>query len=46
MPKKQGQETASVIYEGLKKGYDEKYDLVICDTSGSLLNKLNYGVFL
>lgn len=41
MPKKQGQETASVIYEGLKKGYDEKYDLVICDTSGRLQNKVN-----
>lgn len=41
VPKKQGQETASVIYEGLKKGYDEKYDLVICDTSGRLQNKVN-----
>lgn len=41
VPKKQGQETASVIYEGLKKGYDENYDLVICDTSGRLQNKVN-----
>lgn len=41
VPKKQGQETASVIYEGLKKGYEEKYDLVICDTSGRLQNKIN-----
>ena len=41
IPNKQNQETASVIYEGLKKGYDEKYDLIICDTSGRLQNKVN-----
>lgn len=40
-PNKIGQETASVIYEGVKKGYEEKYDLVICDTSGRLQNKVN-----
>lgn len=40
-PKKVGQETASVIFEGVKKGYEEKYDLVICDTSGRLQNKIN-----
>lgn len=41
VPIKVGQETASVIYEGVKKGYEEKYDLVICDTSGRLQNKVN-----
>lgn len=41
VPNKVGQETASVIYEGVKKGYEEKYDLVICDTSGRLQNKVN-----
>lgn len=41
VPKKENQETASVIYEGLQKGYSEKYDLIICDTSGRLQNKVN-----
>lgn len=41
VPKKSGQETASVIYEGLQKGYSENYDLIICDTSGRLQNKVN-----
>lgn len=40
-PRKEGQDPASVIYEGLEKGYHEKYDLVICDTSGRLQNKVN-----
>lgn len=40
-PKKSGQDPASVIYEGLEKGYAEHYDLVICDTSGRLQNKVN-----
>ena len=40
-PKKEGQDPASVIYEGLSKGYNEKYDLIICDTSGRLQNKIN-----
>lgn len=40
-PDKEGQETASVIYKGVQKGYAEKYDLVICDTSGRLQNKTN-----
>ncbi|MDE6289652.1 MAG: signal recognition particle-docking protein FtsY, partial [Ureaplasma sp.] len=38
---KEGQDPASLIYTGVKKGYDEKYDLVICDTSGRLQNKVN-----
>lgn len=41
LPQKEGQETASVIYKGLEKGYTEHYDLVICDTSGRLQNKIN-----
>ena len=40
-PKKEGQDPASVIYEGLEKGYKDKYDLIICDTSGRLQNKVN-----
>jgi len=30
-----------VIYDGLQKGYSENYDLIICDTSGRLQNKVN-----
>lgn len=41
LPQKEGQDPASVIYTGVKKGYDENYDLVICDTSGRLHNKVN-----
>lgn len=41
IPKKDGQDPASVIFEGLEKGYKEKYDLIICDTSGRLQNKMN-----
>ncbi|MGL4950668.1 MAG: signal recognition particle-docking protein FtsY [Mycoplasma sp.] len=40
-PKKDGQDPASVIFEGLEKGYASKYDLIICDTSGRLQNKVN-----
>ena len=40
-PKKEGQDPASVIFEGISKGYAEKYDLIICDTSGRLQNKIN-----
>ena len=40
-PKKSQQETAAVIYDGLQKGYSENYDLIICDTSGRLQNKVN-----
>lgn len=40
-PKKTGQDPASVIFEGLEKGYKEHYDLIICDTSGRLQNKIN-----
>lgn len=40
-PKSDKQDPASVIYEGLEKGYANKYDLIICDTSGRLQNKVN-----
>lgn len=39
VPKNPKIDAASVIYDGVKKGYQEKYDLVICDTSGRLHNK-------
>lgn len=35
------QDSPSIIYQGVKKGVEEKYDLVICDTSGRLQNKIN-----
>lgn len=41
VPKHENQETASVIFQGLQKGYGEGYDVVICDTSGRLQNKIN-----
>ncbi|MDE5553353.1 MAG: signal recognition particle-docking protein FtsY [Malacoplasma sp.] len=41
LPEKNQVDPASVIYNGVKKGYEEKYDVVICDTSGRLQNKIN-----
>lgn len=41
LPNKEGQDPASVIFSGVKKGKEENYDLVICDTSGRLHNKVN-----
>lgn len=41
LPEKPNQDPASLIYKGVEKGYNEKYDLVICDTSGRLQNKVN-----
>ena len=32
---------SAVIYDGLKKAKDEKYDLVLVDTAGRLQNKIN-----
>ena len=32
---------SAVIYDGLKKAKDEKYDLVLVDTAGRLQNKVN-----
>lgn len=34
-------DAAAVIYRGIKRGIDEQFDLVICDTSGRLQNKTN-----
>lgn len=41
LPKSSQQDCASVIYDGVKKGVEEHYDLVICDTSGRQQNKKN-----
>ncbi len=40
-PHKPGQDPASVVYEGMQKGYEQHYDLIIVDTSGRLQNKAN-----
>ncbi len=36
-----GEDPAAVTYKGIKKGYEEEYSLIICDTSGRLQNKVN-----
>ena len=41
VPDNPKQDSATVIYRGIKKGVEEKYDLIICDTSGRLQNKIN-----
>lgn len=41
LPERDGQDPASLIFQGVQKGYNEQYDLVICDTSGRLQNKIN-----
>jgi fused signal recognition particle receptor len=38
---KEGQDPASVAYDGMKKAKEGNYDLVICDTAGRLQNKAN-----
>lgn len=40
-PKSEGQDPASVIYEGMKECSQEKIDVVLCDTSGRLQTKIN-----
>ncbi|MBQ5500634.1 MAG: signal recognition particle-docking protein FtsY, partial [Mycoplasmataceae bacterium] len=40
-PDKVGEDPAAVTYKGIKKGYEEDYSLIICDTSGRLQNKVN-----
>lgn len=40
-PKTPGQDPASVIYEGVKWAAENKIDVVLCDTSGRLQNKVN-----
>lgn len=41
VPEKQNLSPDAVIYKGLEKGYKEKYDVIICDTSGRLNNKIH-----
>lgn len=38
---KNGEDPAAVTYKGMKKGFEEGYSLIICDTSGRLQNKIN-----
>ena len=38
---KEGQDPASVAFDGMRKAKEDKVDLVICDTAGRLQNKLN-----
>lgn len=40
-PKIANQDPASVIYEGVKWANENKIDVVLCDTSGRLQNKIN-----
>lgn len=35
------EDPASVVFNAVKKGFDENYDIVICDTAGRLHNKAN-----
>lgn len=37
----QNQDPSSILYKGLEKAKNEKYDLVIVDTAGRLQNKIN-----
>lgn len=41
VPSQNQKDPASVVYSGVKKGFEEKYDLIICDTSGRMHNKQN-----
>ena len=38
---KENKDPSSVIYDGVKKSIDEKYDVVLIDTAGRLQNKTN-----
>ena len=38
---KEESDPASVVYDGVKKSIDEKYDVVLVDTAGRLQNKVN-----
>ncbi|APE74078.1 signal recognition particle-docking protein FtsY [Spiroplasma citri] len=40
-PLKEGQDPASVIYDGLVQGKKEQVDIIIIDTAGRLQNKVN-----
>jgi len=37
----EGQDPASVVYAGLKSAVEKKIDVLLCDTSGRLSNKVN-----
>jgi len=37
----EGQDPASVVYAGLKSAIEKKIDVLLCDTSGRLSNKVN-----
>ena len=39
--KEEGADPASVVFDGLVKAKDEKYDVVLIDTAGRLQNKVN-----
>ena len=39
--KEEGNDPASVVYDGVKKAIDENYDVVFIDTAGRLQNKTN-----
>ena len=41
VPSKPGQDPASVIYNGVSHAKENNIDIVICDTSGRLQNKIN-----
>jgi fused signal recognition particle receptor len=38
---KDGQDPASIVFEGLKYAKENKIDVILCDTSGRLQNKVN-----
>ena len=38
---KEGADPASVVYDGLVKGKEENYDVILIDTAGRLQNKIN-----
>ncbi|WP_434337100.1 signal recognition particle-docking protein FtsY [Mesomycoplasma conjunctivae] len=40
-PYENEQDPGSVVYRGIQKGIDEKFDVVIIDTAGRLQNKVN-----
>lgn len=40
-PQKEGQDPASVVFGGLQFAKENQIDIVICDTSGRLQNKIN-----
>ncbi|MDR2557872.1 MAG: signal recognition particle-docking protein FtsY [Mycoplasmataceae bacterium] len=40
-PKTDGQDPASVVYEGVKYAQENHFDVVLCDTSGRLQTKVN-----